>query len=302
MKRVVGISIGSSTRDHRVTVELLGELVQIERIGTNGDMHQAARLYAQLDGQVDALGVGGTDLALCIADKVYPFPQMRRMVAGATRTPIVDGSGLKHTVERRVMQYVERELGAHIAPKTCLLTCGADRYGMAESAVQVGYDTLFGDLMFGLGLPIPLRSLADLRSMGRIIGPVITRLPFEWLYPVGEKQSQVVPKWARAYRWASVVAGDFHYIHRHMPADMSGKVVVTNTTTSADVARLRERGVAYLVTTTPRLNGRSFGTNVMEAALVAVAGKGRALTVAEMNEMLERMNYTPSIEQLQGRA
>lgn len=298
MKRVVGISIGSSTRDHQVTVELLGERVQIERIATDGDIEKAARLYAQLDGQVDAMGVGGTDLALRIADKVYPFPRMLRMVAGATRTPVVDGAGLKHTVERRVMQYVERELGEHISPKTCLVTSGADRYGMAQSAVQAGYETLFGDLMFGLGLPIPLRSLAGLQWMGRIIGPIVTRLPFEWLYPVGDKQSEVVPKWTRTYRWASVIAGDFHYVHRHMPADMSGKVVVTNTTTTADVASLRERGITYLVTTTPRLEGRSFGTNVMEAALVAVAGKGRALTVAEMNEMLERLNYTPSIEKL----
>jgi hypothetical protein len=79
---------------------------------------------------------------------------------------------------------------------------------------------------------------------------------------------------------------------------MSGKVVVTNTTTAADVISLRERGVAYLVTTTPRLEGRSFGTNVMEAVLVALAGKGRPLSVTELNEMLERLDYTPSTEKL----
>jgi hypothetical protein len=52
------------------------------------------------------------------------------------------------------------------------------------------------------------------------------------------------------------------------------------------------------VTTTPRLEGRSFGTNVMEAALVALAGKGRPLTEAEIKEMLVRMNYAPSLEKL----
>ena len=33
MKRVVSVSIGSSKRDHRVEVDLLGERFQIERIG-----------------------------------------------------------------------------------------------------------------------------------------------------------------------------------------------------------------------------------------------------------------------------
>jgi len=38
MKRAVSISIGSSKRNKSVTVELLGEQVTIERIGTDGDM------------------------------------------------------------------------------------------------------------------------------------------------------------------------------------------------------------------------------------------------------------------------
>ena len=42
MKRAVSISIGSSKRDKAVEVELLGEKVIIERVGTNGDMEKAA--------------------------------------------------------------------------------------------------------------------------------------------------------------------------------------------------------------------------------------------------------------------
>ncbi len=41
MKRAVSISIGSSKRDKAVEVELLGEKVLIERIGTDGDMEKA---------------------------------------------------------------------------------------------------------------------------------------------------------------------------------------------------------------------------------------------------------------------
>lgn len=300
MKRVVSISIGSSQRNHKVQVELLGEQVQIERVGTDGDLKRAAQLYTELDGQVDAFGVGGADLFLVVGGKKYNFPFANRMVAGVRRTPVVDGGGLKHTLERQVMQFVEAHIGEHIQPKTCLATSAVDRYGMAESIVAAGYQVVFGDLMFALGLPFPLHSLRSIRVLARLLMPIMTRLPFEWLYPTGAKQSAQTPKWERYYRWASVIAGDFHYVKRYMPEDMQGKVIVTNTTTAADVQFLRQRRVAFLVTSTPRFEGRSFGTNVMEAALVALAGHGRPLTDDEIQVMLGRLGYTPSIEALQG--
>ena len=58
MKRAVSVSIGSSKRDKAVEIELLGERVRIERIGTDGDMEKAARMYQELDGKVDAFGRG----------------------------------------------------------------------------------------------------------------------------------------------------------------------------------------------------------------------------------------------------
>jgi hypothetical protein len=83
-----------------------------------------------------------------------------------------------------------------------------------------------------------------------------------------------------------------------MPADLSGKTIFTNTTTEADVETFRRAGVRHLVTTTPRLEGRSFGTNLMEAALVAVAGKGRPLTQAELEGLIEQLAMRPHIERL----
>ena len=41
MKRVVSISLGSSLRDYQITVKVLGQHVEVRRIGTNGDVAQA---------------------------------------------------------------------------------------------------------------------------------------------------------------------------------------------------------------------------------------------------------------------
>ncbi len=297
MKRAVSISLGSSKRNSSVELELLGQRVCIERIGTDGDMARAAALFSELDGQVDAFGVGGTDLGLTVDGKYYTLHSVAPLVAHVRQTPVVDGSGLKNTLERGVAPFMEAQIGPP-TPRRVLMTSGADRWGMAMSFMDSGYEGIFGDLMFGLGLPLPLRSAASIKRVAALILPVVSRLPFKWLYPTGEKQEHNTPKFGEWYNWATVIAGDCHFIKRFMPARLEGKIICTNTTTPADVAAFRAAGVRTLVTTTPRLEGRSFGTNMMEAMLVAVSGKGRKLTDAELTEMIARLGLQPAIEHL----
>jgi len=298
MKRAVSISIGSSKRDKAVEVELLGEKISIERIGTDGDMEKAAQLYGELDGKVDAFGVGGADLGLMVDNRWYPLYSVLPMVRLVKQTPVVDGAGLKNTLELKVAAVLDEKLGGYIEPRHVFLTAGADRWGMTCSFFDAGYECVFGDLMFGLGLPIPIRSIQGIKILASLLLPILGRLPFKWLYPIGEKQEHRVPKFQKYYQWARVVAGDCHYVKRHMPDRLDGKVIVTNTTTPADVELFRQAGVKYLMTTTPSLDGRSFGTNVMEAALVAVAGKNRKLTNVELEEMLAQLNLVPQLQEL----
>jgi hypothetical protein len=298
MKRVVSVSLGSSSRDHKVTLQLLGQEMTVDRIGTDGDIEKAIQLYNELDGQVDALGVGGIDLTLRVRDRHYPLYQALKLVKDVKHTPVVDGGGLKHTLERRVMQFVEQEIGDEISPKRGMLASSVDRFGMALSFAEAGYDMVYADLMFVLGLGIPLRTIRSVEILAAILLPILGHLPISFIYPTGEKQTINEPKWEEYYQWASVVAGDFLYIKRHMPLRMDGKVIVTNTTTQEDVKMLTERGVKYLVTTTPRLEGRSFGTNVMEGALVSVAEKGRKLTTSELEELIKELDLEPAIEKL----
>jgi hypothetical protein len=298
MKHAVSISIGSSTRNKSVEVELLGERVCIERIGTDGSMEKAAQLYKQLDGKVDAFGVGGTDLGLTVGSKWYPLQSVQPMVRYIKRTPVVDGGGLRHTLESEIAQFIEAQIGSYIKEKKVLITAGVDRWDMAVSFTGAGYDCVFGDLMFGLGIPIAIRSLSAIKILAALLLPVVGRLPFEWIYPTGEKQEKCIPKWGKYYQWATVLAGDCLYIKRHMPERLDGKVIATNTTTTEDVERFRNAGVKYLVTSTPVLEDRSFGTNMMEAAFIAVADKGRRLTHEELQQMLHQLGFHPQLRQL----
>jgi len=299
MKRVVSVSLGSSQRDKRVEIELLDEHIVLERIGTDGDVDAAGRLYRELDGQVDALGVGGIDLAIGTLQHSYPLRAAQRMVSVVQKTPVVDGRGLKHTLERHCMRYVEAELGKELQPKRAMVNVAMDRYGMAQSLIEAGYEMVFGDLLFALGIPLPLHRLSTVDALASILAPLVGRLaPISFIYPTGEKQHETLPRFTRWYHWATIIAGDCSYTKRHMPADLRGKMILTNTTTEADVERFREAGVRYLITTTPRYDGRSFGTNLMEAALVAIAGKGRPLTPRELEALINELNLHHHIQPL----
>jgi hypothetical protein len=300
MKRAVSISIGSSKRNKAVEVTLLGEKVSIERIGTDGDMEAAALKYKELDGKVDAFGVGGADLGLMVDNKWYPLYSVRPMVRFIKRTPVVDGVGLKNTLENKSAPFLAEKLGDYINKqgKKVFVVSGADRWGMSKSFIDAGYECTFGDIMFGLGIPIALHTAGQLKTLAGLLLPLIGRLPFEWVYPTGEKQEKRIPKYEKYYQAATVVAGDCLYIKRHLPDDMKGKVILTNTTTPEDVTLFKQCGIKYLVTTTPVLDGRSFGTNMMEAALVAISGKGRPLTHDEYAELLAKLKLEPQLQQL----
>lgn len=298
MKRAVSISLGGSDRDKAVEIELLGQKVSIERQGTDGDIAKATARFTELDGKVDALGVGGIDLWVELEGKKYPLYGAHKMIKNVRQTPVVDGSGLKNTLERQVAKALVAELGDRYAKAKVLLTAGVDRYGMTLAFFEQGYEVVCADLMFALGIPIAIRTLPQLKRLGRMLLPIVGRLPISVLYPTGEKQDQIVPKFTQYYEWADVIAGDCHYIRRHMPDNLTGKVIVTNTTTPKDMELFRQRGVTYVMTTTPQLDGRSFGTNMMEAALTAVSGKKRPLSHAELNGLLGDLNMTPTLHQL----
>ncbi len=300
MKRAVSISIGSSKRNKAVEVNLLGETIRIERIGTDGDMEAAAKKFQELDGTVDAFGVGGADLGAIIDGKWYALHSVTPMVRYVKKTPLVDGGGLKNTLENKAPAFIDQKIGDYINSqgRKVLVTLGADRWGLARAFSDLGYETVYGDLMFGLDIPIAIHSIQRLKMVASLLMPIAGRLPFEWIYPTGEKQEKRTPKWGKYYAWATVIAGDCHYIKRFMPDDLTGKVIVTNTTTPEDVEAFRKAGVKYLVTTTPVLDGRSFGTNMMEAALVAVSGKGRPLSWDELNELITKLGFEPQLQEL----
>lgn len=306
MKHVVSVSLGSSRRDHRAILRLLDVEVEVVRRGFDGDVEAAIRAIADLDGRVDAIGLGGLDVYLYVAGERYVVADGLRLLEAAPSTPTVDGSTLKQTLEPAAVRWLRDHGPMELNGLPVLMVSAMDRYGMAESLEEAGCRVVYGDLMFLAGVPYPVTGLKEVARIGRLLAREMTRLPIRMLYPTGAAQDAAPePRFQDSYGACAMVAGDFHLIRRYLPGreEMSGKAVLTQTTTAADRSLLAERGVRYLFTTTPLVDGRSFGTNALEAAMVAALGKRpEDLTTADFTGLLAAIDYRPTVLDLTAHA
>jgi hypothetical protein len=282
-------------------VEWLGERFHIARRGTDGDFRRALAVLAELDGQVDAIGLGGVDVYLYSRTQRYALRDGLKLMKAVKQTPVVDGSGLKNTLERRVVEQLKDQLSG----KRVLMVCAMDRFGMAEALEAIGCQVTYGDLIFALDKDQPITSLPDLEAQADKLLPEVCKLPIGFLYPTGKQQEapqppEKVAQYAHYYEENEVLAGDFHFIRKYLPPLLSGQTVLTNTITARDVDDLRRRGVHRLITTTPELQGRSFGTNVLEACLLALLGKRwEDVQPADYLRLIEALHLQPRVERLQ---
>ena len=302
MKKIVSVSLGSSKRDHRVQVELLGEQFDIARRGTDGDFDRALAVLRELDGQVDAIGLGGIDVYLYVRQRRFAIVDGLKLVDAVKITPVLDGSGLKNTLEREAVSVIAGE-GLLRKDMKALMVSSLDRFGMAEALYDLGCQMTYGDLIFTMGMTYPVNTVDELSEIAGKVLPDLVKMPFQMLYPTGKKQEsqdeEKVRRFANYYYDADVIAGDFHLIRRYMPDGMQGQLILTNTTTAADVEFLRQKGVGTLVTTTPVYEGRSFGTNVFEAVMVAILGKPLdAITPDDYLKLMKDLNFKPIIQPL----
>ncbi|WKZ36071.1 MAG: hypothetical protein QY332_20900 [Anaerolineales bacterium] len=292
MKRAVSVSLGSSKRNKSVTVNLNGVEILVERIGTDGDIEKARRMYLDLDGKVDAFGVGGVDLYLRLDDREYPLHAALKLVSGVRQTPLCDGRGLKHTLERRVFELAKPQLG-DVRFKQAFIPVAADRIGLAEAVAEVSERSVFGDLMVALGVPVPIYGIRAFKRVARVMLPIVSHFPMGMIF-YGSDGAEHKPKYTKYFEESDLIAGDFLFMRKYMPRDLSAKTIVTNTTTEDNIALLKERGVKRVITTTPRFDGRSFGTNMNEAMLTAHAGRGRRLSDAELNALIDELGIRPA--------
>jgi hypothetical protein len=278
----------------------MGQEFDISRVGTDGKLDAAIAMVRELDGKVDAIGLGGIDVYLYAGRHRYALRDGLRLLEAAKTTPIVDGSGLKNTLEREAVRFMREQLSIDLRGTPVLMVSALDRFGMAQAFVDAGAEVIFGDFIFALDKDMPVRDLREFERLAEKYLPDACKLPFQFFYPTGKKQEKPPePKYPQYYEEAEIIAGDFHFMRQFMPERLDGKIVLTNTVTQTNVEELAARGIKTLITTTPEIAGRSFGTNVLEAALLALLGKAWSDVVpGDYERLLRELRLKPRVVQL----
>ena len=110
MKKIISISVGSPKRDHTTQVTFLGQKCELSRQGTNGDFDKAIELYKELDGKVDAFGVGGAEFFLEVGKRKYYFRDIKRIRKAIKISKVGDGNGIKGILAQRALVALEEHL------------------------------------------------------------------------------------------------------------------------------------------------------------------------------------------------
>ncbi len=301
MKQAVSVSLGACSGDFERTVHWNHAELLLRREGAEGDMQRAEKRIRELDGRVDAIGLGGIDIALEVQGERFYIGDGKRLSQAAVKTPVVDGSGLKHTLEREAVRKLA-ENGKIGHGTKALMVSALDRAGMAEALLEAGCQCIFGDLIFNMAIDYPLATLNELAELAAKYRTRLLTMPFSMLYPTGARQTERRPdaRFAHYYLEADLIAGDRHLIWKHMPDGLQGQTILTNTTRPETLQQFKQAGAGRVITTTPDLEGVTGGTNLMEAALCALAGKGlEPLAPHEYAEWVNRLGWHGSEHTLQ---
>jgi predicted amino acid dehydrogenase len=302
MKHIISISLGSSQRDYSCIVTILGQRMTIERIGTNGSITEATHLIQQHEGRVDAIGLDGLTPVYHVGSTRYPHPQALRIAAHAWRTPIADGSMLRATLERWAIRRTADQVPDIFRHRRILVTSGIQRYPLADVLSQYSTDLRFADplLIPGPAVLPPLRSLKQLERFAATVLPFTTLLPPQMLptqLPDTPRRSAYA---RRLFAWANVIAGDCATLLRFAPPELRGRTIVTDDPSPAEIAALRERQVATLVTMTPPLSDEHpfVAPDVLEAIVTVMTGNQLVPNEASVLDFISAAKWEPTIQQL----
>ncbi len=290
--------------DETSSVSLLGQTVEIRRIGCGGDARRAHDLIASYDGNVAAIGLEGLPQQLRLGQARRPHTAGAKLAAAAQTTPVVDGSGIRGGLERWGVILADRANPGIFSQKRILMVPGLNHEGLAQALSRRSPTMRYADPLVFFALP-DVPGVGSRKTLDQVAAPTLERLeevPFRLL--AAQPGTPRVQRAHAPFHWADVIAGDIGAIRRYAPARLDHKTVVVETANEDDLADLRQRGVAIVVTLMPSLAEKGglgrWSAATVEALLVAIRPHPEApLTEDTYLDLLADLDWAPAIRYLQ---
>lgn len=302
MKKVLVVHLGGE--DRAEIVNFLGQEIEVQYRGSDGNGARARQLICDYDGKVDAIALEGMPAELQLGTAVRPHAVGAGLRAVAQQTPVVDGSGIRAGIERWGVILADRVQPGIFAQKRVLMTPGLNHGGLAQALARRGAQIRYADPIVYFGLPdFPgVGSSQTLEQAAPFTLEQLKDAPFRRIMPQAGQPGH--PRTAEPFEWADVIAGDIGAILRYAPARLAHKTVVVEAAEEDDLDELTRRGAAIAVTLMPPLTpagglGR-WSAATVEAVLAALrADPDQPLSEDTYLDLMADIQWQPEIRTLQ---
>jgi predicted amino acid dehydrogenase len=302
MKKVLVFHLGDECDEQKI--RLLNKNIVIRRIGTHGDLEQTRNLIAEFDGKVDAIGLEGMPSILHLGVHSRAHETGASLLTVATKTPVVNGGGVRAALERWGVILVDRAEPGIFGEKKVLMVPGLNHEGLDTALQRHTKRIRYADPLVYFALP-GLPGVGHPKTLSQAANFTLDQLcdaPFRRITP--QPGTPGTPRAEAAFQWADILVGDIGAIRRYAPARLAHKTVVVDSASQADLDDLRQRGVSIAVTLLPYLGTeeprRGLGDAAAEAVLVALRPEPDSpLTEDTYLDLIANLDWKPDIRYLQ---
>ncbi|MCB8992102.1 MAG: serine carboxypeptidase [Ardenticatenaceae bacterium] len=302
MKKVLRIHLNEDEATE--VVHFLGQDIEIRSIGCHGDSGLVQRLIVEYDGQADAIALDGMPDVLELGAARVSHVVGETLASYANETPVVNGRTIRAGLERWGVILADRSQPGIFAQKRILMVPGVGHNGLAQALSRRSATIRYADPVVYFALP-HFPGVGSRMTLEQAAAPTLEQLkdaPFRRIKT--QPGNAGTPRAADPFQWADVLAGDIGAIRRYAPAELKRKTIVVESANEDDLADLRQRGAAILVTMMPSLNGAGslgqWNAAVIEAILVALRPASDApLTEDTYLDLMADIKWAPAVRYLQ---
>ncbi len=277
MKQIINISLGPGDDDYELEVEFRNQNFSIKRIGTDGDVNKASDLLLSWNKKADAVSLSGIQFPFTIGSRAIPAKKTAQLlkIAKKLHTPVTVGSLLRDVSHEWSLRHTQFIFGNNYFTNARVLFFSGVVNSKIARVMQEYTDNLqFADPLLQDGIPRLMRSVRELELYANRIKGALKWLPgrrtVTTTTPVKKTNAYIL---RQAVSQAQVLVVPYYGFYRYLEAfsaeDLKDKIVITTTAYADRVEYLKEKEVAVIIDTTPKLFEKVIGVSVLEALLLA---------------------------------
>ena len=295
MKKIVGITLGSSKKDFEFTTEFLGQEYSVKRLGTDGDTAKAWELMRRYQARADVIGLGEVDDHYRIGTRTMENKTTRELMHVVTRIPATTGAALRRLLQVRALHHVQKELGNYFNNNLVLFLSGMRNYDLAVAMSEYTQNLTFADPVFQTGSLLTLNSLSQLELYARGSELLLNNMPGQIL---GNALSMLKNKRVAAEVVKShVIVGTFAEIKAVANSkNLKGKTLITSAIDDDRLEFFRQHEVNLVIDVSPKLFDQVCGTYILEAMILAKLDKDpHEISDDDLHEIISELDIKPRL-------